>query len=95
MARKKKVVYQDTEPRSLQFVITDPAWVEPNLSEKEPKAVEVVESPPERRIILHGNGLHHVGINGTVRKYKGGVPTTVEENIYLILKDADLIREEL
>lgn len=99
MAKKKKVTKEEGtwfEPYMANYPPTiTPDWVEPELPEKEPAVPEVLNEVKERRVVLIGNYLHSVGINGTVRKYKGGEPITVEENIYHILKDADLIREEL
>lgn len=73
-------------PRSMFFV---------PLSEKELMLPGVEEVPKTYCVVLIGKHLHSVGINGTVRQYLGGEPITVEENIYRILKEADLIGKEL
>lgn len=91
MARKPKIVLQDTEPRSLRFVVADPEWVEPEVS-----AYEASEeaTPKYPTVILRGYGFHTVGVNGVMMDFKGGEPYTVPENIYRILKEADLIISE-
>lgn len=92
MAKAPKKVKKATEgwdPRSVSFVVTNDEWSEPV------EETQDTVQPKVFTVVLRGKGKHVIGINGQNSEFIGGEEITVTENIYSILKDADIIEKEI